>query len=97
MSDEDEALSTLRRAIARQFEVSFNLRGVPDFTMEPHVIYTAADGALTVAGFFGNNIYTQVPISQIKGLTITARPFQINAAFNLDDARYDNALAIVKR
>lgn len=93
--NQGDPVSLLSAAIARRFEVRFVVNGM-DLTVEPYVVYDAADGTLTLSGILGRGIPVHIPVLQMKNLTITTRSFQVDPTFDLTDARYDKAHAIIK-
>jgi len=92
---EENAISFLRSAIERRAQIKFTMAGLA-VSICPYVVYEAIGDRLTVAGLSDAGFPLHVPVAQIQDLATTGYFFEPEAAFNLDDPRYRNAIAIIK-
>ena len=92
-----DIFSVLSDAIRQRDEITCVMAGTP-ITLCPHVLYESLHGR----GFWVGGVSTHskipvyIPLCQTRDIEATGRTFQPDPHFNLDDPRYDNAVAIIE-
>src|ERR1700735_1553002 len=65
--------------------------------MRPYVLYEIRDGSFWVGGMhLPQKIPLHIPIKQILDIKLSGEPFEAERFFNLDDPRYDHAIAMIE-
>jgi hypothetical protein len=93
----DDVFSLLGSAIRRREELSCSMAGIP-ITLRPYVLYESlSGGSFWVGGLrMPDKIAVYIPLAQLQEIVPTGHTFDPEPLFDLDDPRYDNAVAIIE-
>ena len=93
----DDIFSALSSAIRRRDEIACVMSGTP-IVFCPYVLYESrSGGSFWVGGLrMPDEIPVYIPLTQLRDIAPTGHTFDPEPFFNLNDPRYENAIAMVE-